>query len=87
MENTYATNWKNVDLTSSERHLNMLDPYDFDTLLLEISCNLRDEELTPQEIEKHALQVINEKARLAKEILRDNLQNIVNQAKKERADH
>lgn len=35
--------WKNVDLDDGyERDQNILDPYDFDTLLLEISCNVRD---------------------------------------------
>lgn len=85
--NTHATDWNNIDLNDqSQRDLNMLEPYDFDTLLLEISCNLRGEQLTVEEIEKHAIHVINAKAREAREILRANLSNIVAKAKEERAD-
>lgn len=36
-------NWKNVNLDSSyETAQAIIDPLDFDTLLLEINCNLRE---------------------------------------------
>ena len=35
--------WKNVDLSSDyERSQDILSSYSFDTLLLEISCNIKD---------------------------------------------
>lgn len=80
-----SIDWNNVNLSSSyERDQNILEPYDFDTLLLEISCNLRDEQLTAHDIRKHAREVINAKRREALEILEANLTNIVNKAIEER---
>jgi len=81
----YGTDWSNIDLESSERHLNILDPYDFDTLLLEVSCNIRDEDLNASSIEAHAQQVLRAKYTEALQIVRDNIQNIRNQAIKERS--
>ncbi len=46
-------NWQNVDLNSpSESSADILDPYSFDTLLLEIECNLT--EITPETVRKQA---------------------------------
>jgi len=45
--------WKNIDLTSGyERDQNFLDGYDFETLLLEIHCNMK--EITKEAILGHA---------------------------------
>mgnify|MGYP005997453341 CR=1 FL=1 len=78
-------NWKNVKLTDSyERDQNILDPYNFDTLLLEIHCNLRTENLTPEEITKHFNTILNSNNKSAKEVFKNNLNNIVKQAQKER---
>jgi len=77
--------WENVNLTDSyERDQNILDPYNFDTLLLEISCNIRTENLTAEEITKHFNEILTARVREAKEIFKDNLLNIVKQAKQER---
>ena len=77
-------NWNNVDLTSPyESSQPLLDPYNFDTLLLEVSCNLR--EITPETVRKQALESINGKYKTALEILEANLNNITDAALKERA--
>ena len=77
-------NWRNIDLNSHEREVNIVDPLSFDTLLLEISCNIRTENLNEAEISKafeHRLICIADEAR---EIFRANLKNITKQAIKER---
>lgn len=77
-------NWNNVDLNSPyESSQLLLDPYSFDTLLLEVSCNLR--EITPETVREQALESINSKYKTALEILEANIQNITNAALKERA--
>tara|TARA_R110002020_G_scaffold328142_1_gene544062 strand:+ start:1125 stop:1367 length:243 start_codon:yes stop_codon:yes gene_type:complete len=77
--------WKNVDLENGyEKSQNLMENYTFEQLLLEVYCNLREENLTEKEIKKHALSVFNAKLREAKEILNDNLVNITNHAKNER---
>lgn len=75
-------NWNNIDLNSSEASLPLLDPYTFDDILLEVSCNVR--EITPETVRKQAEHSIREKYRVALEILDANLQNIVNKAIRER---
>lgn len=83
----YGRDWSNIDLNSaSERAATILDPYDFETLLLEISTNFKEEEITAENVRKHALNVINQNRRTAIEILEANLQNIVKHAKEERKD-
>lgn len=77
-------NWKNVNLSSpSESSQDILDSYNFDDLLLEISCNLN--EITPETVRKQALYEINLKYKTAIQILEDNLQNITDAALKYRA--
>lgn len=76
-------NWNKVDLNSQyERDQEMLNGYSFDTLLLEISCNVKEiNEITVKDQFKKEL-----KARIesAEEVFNANIQNIVKQAKKER---
>ena len=76
-------NWKNINLTDGhERDQNILDPYSFNTLLLEISCNVKlinKETVRNQfktELECKTVETI--------EIFNNNLDNIVKQAKIER---
>ena len=77
-------NWKNVDLTRpAESSANLLDPYNFDTLLLEVSCNCPV--ITPETVRKQALYELNLKHEVALQILEDNLQNITDAALKCRA--
>jgi len=79
----YGINWSNVNLDDAyEREQNLLDPYSFDTILLEIDCNLR--EINRETVRKQITENLTEKYRLALEIMSDNLDNIVTQAKRER---
>ena len=78
-------NRQNVNLEDGyERDQNILDPYNFNVLLLEISCNIRDENLNAEEITKHFNEILNSKIESAKKVFNDNLKNIVKQVKKER---
>ena len=74
---TYQTDWSNIDLTDNyERNLNLLEPYSFDTLLLEINCNIPNDKRTPKAIKNHAIGVLRMKYLEALEILEENLENI-----------
>ena len=72
-------NWKNIDLKSSyERSQDILDAYSFDTLLLEVSCNLR--EVNEQTIREQFEISLKSKIDSAREIFEANLQNILKEA-------
>jgi len=76
-------NWNNIDLNSEyETSQNMLDGYSFNTLLLEIACNLPD--ITPETVRRQAIDSIKAKYDTAIEILEANLQNITKEALKYR---
>jgi len=76
-------NWKNVNLNSPyERDSSILDNYTFDTLLLEISCNLRD--INKETIRKQFITELENKVNSAKEIFEYNLDNILKDALKYR---
>jgi len=80
-----TTNWLNVDLKSNYDKMQAILPmYSFETLLLEISCNLKTEELTIQDIKKHAINELNLKHKEALTILNDNINNITKEAVRER---
>ena len=72
-------NWSNIDLKSNyERDLSIIDSLTFDTLLLEISCNIRD-------INRETIKAqfeIDLKARIdsAREVFNSNLNNILNES-------
>ena len=78
-------NWNNVNLSedSSEREANLIDGLTFDTLLLEIHCNIKD--INAETITKQFNDDLNNRIEEAKSIFNSNLNNIINQAKKERA--
>ena len=76
--------WNNIDLTDGyERSQNILDGYDFDTLLLEISCNIKD--INKENIKKQFCESLNSKIECAKSVFNANLDNILKEALKERA--
>jgi len=80
---TYGIDWKNVNLKDGyERTRNILEPYSFDTLLLEINCNLN--EVDAETVRKQFETELQNKVREAREIFANNLQNIVNEAKEYR---
>jgi len=78
-------NWDNLDLTenSHERDANLIDGLTFDTLLLEISCNIN--EITLFSVRAQFIEDLNQRADEANSIFEANIDNIVKQAKKERA--
>jgi hypothetical protein len=77
-------NWNNVNLDSPyERSQNLLDPYDFETLLLEVASNLPT--ITKETVRAQALISIKAKYKTALEILEANLDNLTKEAQRERA--
>tara|TARA_B100001146_G_C16161175_1_gene425727 strand:+ start:252 stop:494 length:243 start_codon:yes stop_codon:yes gene_type:complete len=73
--------WKNVNLESSyERDQSIIDALSFDTLLLEISCNVR--EINAKTVMQQFEEDLQSRIQSAREVMRDNLKNIVNDAKK-----
>jgi len=79
----YGINWDNINLNDGcERDLNMLDSYDFDTLLLEIDCNLPV--INRETVTKQFNEVLESKIETAKSIFKSNLDNIVKHAIKDR---
>lgn len=86
--NTYTTNWSKINLSDSyQRNSNLLENYTFDTLLLEVSCNIKDSEINKETVKKQALESINAKYLEALEILNDNLDNLTKEAIKEANNH
>ena len=75
--------WKNVDLNSPyERNQNILNEYSFETLLLEISCNVRD--INTDTVKKQFEISLNSKVQSARDVFYNNLNNIVKKAIEER---
>ena len=71
--------YNNIDLNRpAERNANILEALNFETLLLEISCNLPviNEKTIREQFEIDLTQRIND----AREILEANLQNILTEA-------
>ena len=74
----------NIDLKSDyERNADILDGYDLETLILEISCNLR--EINEETVKQQFYESLNSKIQSAKDIFNANLKNIVKYAQEERA--
>lgn len=78
-------NWENIDLSDGyERSQNFLDPYSFDTLLLEINCNIPNDKITREAVLKQVQENIQNKVEEAYHIIECNLDNIVKQAREEK---
>lgn len=77
--------WNNIDLKNQyERSQNIIDSLSFETLLLEISCNVKDINASTVMAQFEAdLQIRIESAR---DVMMANLQNIVNDALEYRND-
>ena len=74
--------WNNIDLNSNyERSQTFLDGYDFDTLILELTCNYKAEDITPVLVRKHAIEAIQAKAEEAVSIIEHNMKNIAKSVK------
>ncbi len=84
---SYATDWNNVDLNNDyQRSQNILEPYSFDTLLLEIHCNILDQNLNKVAIIAQFEKELQSKIREAREIFKANLDNIENYAIEQKQD-
>jgi len=76
-------NWNNIDLNSPyERSQDILDGYDCETLLLEVSCNLKV--INKETVRAQAMESLKSKFNTAVEILDANLDNLVKEAQQER---
>ena len=72
-------NWENVNLKSSyESDQNIIDSLNFSTLLLEISCNIRD--INKETIKAQFETDLKSRIDSAREIFNNNLNNILNEA-------
>ncbi len=72
-------NWSNIDLKSNyERDLSIIDNLTFDTLLLEISCNIRD--INKETIKKQFETDLKARIDSARDVFNNNLNNILNEA-------
>jgi hypothetical protein len=79
----FGIDWSDVDLTDGyNRDQKIIDPLTFANLLLEVNCNLRD--ITPEAVMEQFETDLRARVKEARETMRDNLQNIVNYARKER---
>jgi hypothetical protein len=81
--NPYGIDWSNIDLKSNyETSLAIVNEYTFDDLLLEINCNLPviDEKTITRQFED----ALKFRITSAREIMRDNLANIVKHAQEYR---
>lgn len=75
--------WNNIDFKSSyECSREILTGYSFETLLLEISCNLR--EINKETVRKQFETELQNRIRESREIFEANLTNIVKEAQRER---
>jgi hypothetical protein len=80
--NPCGTDWSNIDLSSYESSLAIVDEYTFDGLLLEINCNLRT--IDAESVMKQFNESLQSRIDSAREIMRDNLANIVKHAQEYR---
>ena len=75
--------WNNIDLDSAhERDAKILEPYSFDTLLLEVTCNLK--EINKDTIKKQFIESLESKMNCAKEVFEANIDEILRKALEER---
>lgn len=76
-------NWNNINLKDNfERNQNIIDPLSFDTLLLEISCNIK--EINKETVLKQFETDLQNRIISAREIILSNLDNIVKDAQEYR---
>ena len=81
--NLETMNWNNVDMDSDyEKNQNILDPYNFNALLLEIQCNIKKENITKEAIIKQFNESLKNNLNSAKEVMESNIDNILKEAKK-----
>jgi len=75
--------WNNVNMNSDyEKEQNIVDPYNFNALLLEIQCNIKKENITKENIIKQFNESLRNNLDGAKEVMESNIDNIIKEAKK-----
>lgn len=76
-------NWSNIDLNSSyEASQDILDGYSFETLLLEIHCNLKV--INKETVKQHFENELKMKIQSARDIFEANIENVVKKAIEEK---
>jgi len=73
--------WNNIDLNSHEIDSHLIDPLTFETLLLEINCNIRD--INPTTVTAQFEEDLQSRIKEARSVFKSNLKNIVKKAKKD----
>lgn len=74
----------NIDLDSSyQRSLAIIDEYTFEDLLLEINCNLPT--ISKESVMKQFEDALQSRITSAREVMQDNLENIVKHANEQRS--
>ena len=77
--------WNNVNLNDNyEADQNIIDPLSFNNLLLEISCNIKNSEINEATVMQQFEADLQSCIDTAREIMRANINNITNHAKKNR---
>ena len=80
-------NWQNVNLKDAyQLDQNIIDPLSFNSLLIEINCNIKDTEITKETILKQFEDDLQSRIRSARQVMRDNIENILKEAKGEPED-
>ena len=75
-------NWNNVNLEDNyERGQNIIDPLSFETLLLEVHCNIQD--ITIAAVRNQFEIDLQNRIKSARETFEANVKNITAKAKKE----
>lgn len=75
--------WKNINLSSGfERDQPIIDSLSFHTLLLKVNCNLR--ELNEETILKQFEEDLQNRIVSAREVMKNNLENLLKEAIRER---
>lgn len=81
--NPYGVDWSNVDLSDGyNRDLKIIEPLTFAVLLLEVNCNLP--EITPEAVLHQFETDLQGRIEEARQIIRDNIGNVVRYARRER---
>ena len=72
--NANGQEWSDLDLTGYNLDRNILDPYTFSGLLLDVHCGVSD--ITPEAIKAHFEEQLRAKARCAREVFAANAESI-----------
>jgi hypothetical protein len=75
-------NWNNVDLRSREVESSIIDAYTFETLLLEINCNVK--EINRETVKAQFAESLKSHIDSAKEVFSANLDNIVKESQRKK---